>query len=110
MSKALPLILLGAAAFFLMRSDEEEETSPGGTGSDGEARPFFGTHREYTYVLTPINATIGPEGDTFEVDGWGYVVKSPSGDVIAEYSDTTFEGAQSAAKLAIDQELDGTVE
>lgn len=108
MSKALPLILLGAAAFFLMRGGEEEEASPGGTGSDGEARPFFGTHREYAYVITPINATIGTEENTFDVEGWGYVVKNPSGEVVSEYSDTTFEGAQAAAKLAIDQDLDGT--
>jgi len=98
---AMPLLLLGAAALFLMsKGGDDEEEAIGGTGSDGERRPYFGKHNEWSYTLKP--------GDDGGLEVWNLVITNPDGDVLvvddeSEWSEAGFDEAQDTAKRIIDE-------
>lgn len=103
MANALPILLLGAAALLLMSKGGDEEEAVGGLGSDGESRPFFGTHRGWTYNMMPS-----------EDDGlvaWTLTIKDPDGAIFVQDGQTEWSGydfgeTQDIAKSVIDKEFE----
>lgn len=101
MANALPLLLLGAAALFLMSKGGEDQAI-GGVGPDGERRPYFGKHNDWSYSLTP--------GDDEGLEVWTIVITNADGSVLvvdeeSEWSEAAFEDAQDTAKRIIDEAI-----